>query len=203
MTIKTLAIGITMALILTATNSTANAKTDLSKEFCGDRYCGYSNSGDVVEKKVVRTAKVHRKIKTHKEKKEKRIRIASLGNSFTSESPSLLSKAAGYIGSNPTGWKSLWCARFICVIAPSACERLKRMGLNPNWARDYAKLPGAKQTGRPGDLVILSRGSAGHIGVLKAFDKRGNPIIVSGNSRGHTVSVGVYSKRRVIAYASI
>ena len=112
-----------------------------------------------------------------------------------------MDKANSYLGTNPTGWSRLWCARFIAVIAPSVAERLKAMRLNPNWARDYAKLPGAKRHGSPGDIIVLTRGKAGHIGVLKGYDRNDNPIVISGN-HNRRVGEGVYPRGRVIAYVS-
>lgn len=194
------ATAILAAIFLVTITSQANAKPS---EFCGDRYCG----------KIEQAQRTHKQRLYHrpfvKKHKEKTIRLASLGvdeAGFTSESPKLASKgllplARSYLGTNPTGWRSLWCARFIAYIAPAVANRLKRMGLNPNWARDYARLPGAKRVGAVGDIVVLTRGRGGHIGVLAGF-KAGNPIVVSGN-HGHKVGTGVYSKHRVLAYVSI
>lgn len=115
--------------------------------------------------------------------------------------PNLLAKAEQYIGTNPTGWGSLWCARFIAMLAPDLANRID----NPNWARDWAELPRVKP--RPGVIVVLSRGKAGHIGVLKSIDRKGNPIIVSGNTAKcrhckRIVDIGKYPKHRVLAYVN-
>ncbi len=107
----------------------------------------------------------------------------------------LLAKARHYLGTNPTGWRNLWCAKFIAMLAPDLAKRVD----NPNWARDWAVLPKAKP--KPGVIVVLKRGNGGHIGILARFDRRGNPVIISGN-HGHRVAEGVYSKSRVIAYVS-
>lgn len=110
----------------------------------------------------------------------------------------LLKEARKYIGTNPTGWASLWCAKFVAMICPECAAKVD----NPNWARDYAALPHTKNP-KPGALVVLKRGSAGHIGVLAGFDKHDNPIVISGNTgrRGHrVVAEGTYDKSRVIAY---
>ena len=42
----------------------------------------------------------------------------------------LVSKARQYMGGNPTGWRSLWCGRFMAMIAPQAAARIR----NPNLA---------------------------------------------------------------------
>ena len=198
---KTTAIVAAIFLVTIANKAEAKLTSSLVNEFCGDRYCGY------------RTVETTRKRATHrhhrqadkparKEIQPKAVKVASLEEIPTSEHPKgLLQEAKKYLGGNPTGWRSLWCARFIAYIAPAVAERLKRMGLNPNWARDYAKLDRSKDP-KPGDIVVLTRGSGGHIGILDHFDKHGNPVIISGN-HGHKVGIGTYSKGRVIAYASI
>lgn len=111
------------------------------------------------------------------------------------EAPNLLARARKYLGTNPTGWRSNWCAAFLAMLVPELAKKLD----NPNWARDWAVLPKAKP--RPGVIVVLSRGKGGHIGVLSRFDRRGNPVIVSGN-HGHKVAESVYPKYRVLAYVS-
>ena len=114
--------------------------------------------------------------------------------------PELIIRASQHIGQNPTGWRSLWCGRFLALIAPEAAKHIA----HPNWARAWAELP--KVEAKTGAIVVLTRGKkAGHIGVVKAFDKKGNPIVISGNSgrkiKGiRTVTVETYPKKRVIAY---
>lgn len=194
--------------LVTISSQTANAKLN---EFCDAKYCGQYTPEVSYRKKITHRKHYSKPYKqarkaSHKKLKPKPVQVASLGENPTSEHPTatgLLQEAGKYLGGNPTGWRSLWCARFIAMIAPSAADRLKRMGLNPNWARDYAKLPGAKKVGGAvGDIVVLTRGRGGHIGVLKKFDKNGNPIIISGN-HGRKVGEGLYSKSRVIAYVTI
>lgn len=202
-----------VAIFLVTIVSKANAKYTMVNEFCGDRYCGQY----FIKEVRYHHYKSHRKVThrrhraepraiAHAKIKPKPIQVANIGTEPLGEPPpvktSLLQKAKSYLGSNPTGWRSLWCARFIAYIAPAVADRLKRMGLNPNWARDYARLPGSKHYGRIGDLVVLSRGRGGHIGFVEGFDKRGNPIVISGN-HGHKVGRGIYSKSRVLAYATI
>lgn len=192
-----------IAAIFLVTIVRAEAKPN---EFCGDRYCGHYHqfSHHQIKKHRSYHHRKHSRFKKPAIHKEKRVQLASLGvdeGGFTGENPRpvpLLSLAERYLGTNPTGWRSLWCARFISYIAPSAANVLKRMGLNPNWARDYAKLPGSKREGAIGDIVVLTRGKGGHIGIVKGF-KAGNPIVVSGN-HGRKVGIGTYSKSRVLAY---
>lgn len=108
----------------------------------------------------------------------------------------LAHRARSYLGTNPTGKSSLWCGRFMAMIAPQAAARVK----NPDMARDWAALPHV--SAQVGAIAVLSRGKhGGHIGVVTGFDGDGNPTIVSGN-HGHRVGEGTYSKSRVIAYVS-
>lgn len=84
------------------------------------------------------------------------------------EKPSLLAMAQAYIGKNPTGWRSLWCAKFVAMLAPELARKVP----NPNLARAWAKLPKAAR--KPGAIVVLTRRGGGHIGVVKGFTKRGD-----------------------------
>lgn len=110
----------------------------------------------------------------------------------------LVDRARKYLGTNPTGWARLWCARFMCMVAPETCKRVAA----PNLARSWAKLPRIKP--RVGAIVVLTRGrdpNAGHIGVVTGFDRRGNPRVVSGN-HNRRVAESVYPKSRVLAYVT-
>lgn len=104
----------------------------------------------------------------------------------------LLRRARAYLGTNPTGWQSLWCGRFLAMIAPHAARRIP----NPNFARNWERLPHI--TAQIGAIVVLSRGGGGHVGIVMGFSKRG-VIVISGN-HGHRVGIGTYDRRRVIAY---
>lgn len=108
----------------------------------------------------------------------------------------LVARAQKHLGTNPTGWRSLWCARFMAMIAPELARKVP----NPNLARSWAVLPKVKPA--PNTIAILARGrnpTAGHIGVVKGFDRKGNPIVISGN-HNRRVAQSVYPKHRVVAY---
>jgi uncharacterized protein (TIGR02594 family) len=110
-------------------------------------------------------------------------------------SSDLVSAARRYIGTNPTGRRTLWCGAFMAMIAPDAARRVR----NPNMALSWAALPHVAP--RIGAIAVLGRRGGGHVGVVTGFDGRGNPIIVSGN-HNHRVGEGVYSASRVRAYVS-
>lgn len=107
---------------------------------------------------------------------------------------SLVDRARHYLGTNPTGKRSLWCGRFMALIAPAAAAKVK----NPDMARDWASLH--RVPPQVGAIAVMSRGKrGGHVGVVTGFDANGNPIVVSGN-HNNTVGEGVYPRSRVIAY---
>lgn len=113
----------------------------------------------------------------------------------------LLDEARKFIGKNPTGWGSLWCARFMAMLAPDLAKKID----NPNWARDWGDAL-RKTKPAPGAIAVLKRGKGGHIGVVSHIDKHGNPVIVSGNACGRAghrvVCERTFPKTRVLAYVS-
>lgn len=108
----------------------------------------------------------------------------------------LVAQARAYIGTNPTGWRHLWCGRFLAMIAPSVAAKVR----NPNLAKAYLALP--RTSGNVGDIAVLGRRGGGHVGIVSGFDSQGNPIIVSGNAGGGIVREGVYARSRVLAFVS-
>lgn len=108
----------------------------------------------------------------------------------------LVAQARSFIGTNPTGWRRLWCGRFVAMIAPAAAARVR----NPNMARAYLALP--HTSGRVGDLAVMGRRGGGHVGIVSGFDASGNPIIISGNAGGSIVREGVYARPRILAFVS-
>jgi len=103
------------------------------------------------------------------------------------------SRAASYIGTNPTGWGHRWCGKFMAMVAPNTAAKLK----NPNLARNWATLP--RTTAHVGAIAVMGRRGGGHVGIVTGFDENGNPRIVSGN-HNHQVGEGVYPKGRIYAY---
>ncbi len=115
--------------------------------------------------------------------------VASWGSS------GLVDRARSYLGTNPTGWRSLWCGRFMAMVAPSAAARVR----NPALARSWGSLPHTSP--HVGAIAVMARRGGGHVGIVSGFDSSGNPIIVSGNNRG-AVREGAYPASRVITYVS-
>ena len=116
-------------------------------------------------------------------------------------SSDLSSRARAYVGTNPTGWRSVWCGRFMAMIAPGAAARIS----NPNAARSWAELPAT--SARVGAIAVMSRGRCrsngfcpGHVGVVSGF-QNGNPIIISGNNAGR-VREAPYPASGVLKYVS-
>jgi uncharacterized protein (TIGR02594 family) len=113
-----------------------------------------------------------------------------------STSPSLVSEARKYMGTNPTARKKLWCATFMNMVLAKAGYT----GTNSDAAKSFAYYGRRVSEPRVGAIAVLTRGKrGGHVGVVSGIDKSGNPIIISGN---HNKRVGeaTYSRNRVIAY---
>jgi uncharacterized protein (TIGR02594 family) len=116
----------------------------------------------------------------------------SSGTSFGSGD--LVSDARRYLGSNPTGRRSLWCGAFMDKV-------LKDTGHagGGNLASAYARY-GTRVSGpQVGAIAVMGRKGGGHVGVVSGLDPSGNPIIISGN-HNNTVAESVYPRGRIFAY---
>jgi len=113
------------------------------------------------------------------------------------ESPAtsaLVAEARKYIGTNPTGRKSLWCGAFMDMV-------LRQAGYKGggNLALGYEHY-GTRVSGpQVGAIAVMGRTGGGHVGVVAGVDPAGNPIIISGN-HNHTVAEAVYPRSRIAAY---
>jgi uncharacterized protein (TIGR02594 family) len=136
----------------------------------------------------------------------RKTRVASLGkNAFGSTrggGSDLVSEARRWIGTNPTGWASVWCGRFMNFVL----ERTGHRGSGSNLARSFASYGSRISGPQVGAIAVMGRsgraagGSAGgHVGVVSGIDSNGNPIIISGN-HGHRVAEAVYPRNRIFAY---
>jgi len=137
---------------------------------------------------------------------QRKTRVASLGkNAFgdaRGRGSDLVSEARRWIGTNPTGWASVWCGRFMNFVL----ERTGHRGSGSNLARSFASYGSRISGPQVGAIAVMGRsgraagGSAGgHVGVVSGIDSRGNPIIISGN-HGHRVAEAVYPRSRIFAY---
>jgi uncharacterized protein (TIGR02594 family) len=103
-------------------------------------------------------------------------------------------EARKYLGTNPTGRRSLWCGAFMDMV-------LKRTGHTGggNLALGYEHY-GTRVSGpQVGAIAVMGRHGGGHVGVVSGVDASGNPIIVSGN-HNNTVAESVYPRSRIAAY---
>jgi uncharacterized protein (TIGR02594 family) len=106
----------------------------------------------------------------------------------------LVAEARRYIGSNPTGRRSLWCGAFMDKI-------LRETGHQGggNLAKGYLHYGHRIAGPRVGAIAVMGRRGGGHVGVVSGVDANGNPIIISGN-HNHTVAETTYPRSRIIAY---
>lgn len=107
----------------------------------------------------------------------------------------LVSEARRYIGGNPTGRGSLWCARFMNMVL----ERTGHRGTGSDLARSFASYGQRVSGPQVGAIAVMSRRGGGHVGVVSGVDAQGNPIVISGNN-GHRVRETAVSRGRVYAY---
>jgi uncharacterized protein (TIGR02594 family) len=106
----------------------------------------------------------------------------------------LVSDARRYLGSNPTGRRSLWCGAFMDKVLKDTGHRG-----GGNLASAYARY-GTRVSGpQVGAIAVMGRKGGGHVGVVSGLDASGNPIIISGN-HNNTVAESVYPRGRIFAY---
>jgi len=108
----------------------------------------------------------------------------------------LVSEARRYVGGNPTGRGSLWCARFMNMVL----EKTGHRGTGSDMANSFAHY-GTRVSGpQVGAIAVMSRGRrGGHVGIITGIDAQGNPIMISGNN-GNRVREAPISRGRIYAY---
>lgn len=108
----------------------------------------------------------------------------------------LVSEARRYLGGNPTGRGSLWCARFMNMVL----EHTGHRGTGSDMASSFARY-GTRVSGpQVGAIAVMSRGRrGGHVGIITGIDAQGNPIMISGNN-GNRVREAPVSRGRIYAY---
>jgi uncharacterized protein (TIGR02594 family) len=108
----------------------------------------------------------------------------------------VVAEARRWLGTNPTGRSSLWCARFMNFVL----ERTGHHGTGSDMASSFASAGQRVSGPQVGAIAVMSRGrKGGHVGVVSGINADGNPIIISGN-HGHRVAEAVYSRSRIYAY---
>ena len=122
------------------------------------------------------------------------------GNSYATSSSfgggsGLVSEARQYLGGNPTGRGSLWCARFMNMVL----EKTGHKGTGSDMASSFAQY-GTRVSGpEVGAIAVMSRRGGGHVGIITGIDAQGNPIMISGNN-GNRVKEAPISRGRIYAY---
>jgi uncharacterized protein (TIGR02594 family) len=114
----------------------------------------------------------------------------------TASGSSLVTEARRYLGGNPTGRGSLWCARFMNMVL----QQTGHSGTGSDMASSFAKY-GTRVSGpQVGAIAVMSRGrGGGHVGIITGVDASGNPIMISGNN-GNRVREAPVSRGRIYAY---
>jgi uncharacterized protein (TIGR02594 family) len=125
---------------------------------------------------------------------------ASLGSSGTAAasgfgSSHVVAEARRYIGGNPTGRGSLWCARFMNMVL----QRSGYRGTGSDMARSFASYGQRVSGPQIGAIAVMGRRGGGHVGVVSGIDSHGNPILVSGNYRNRVMEAA-YPRGRIYAY---
>jgi uncharacterized protein (TIGR02594 family) len=108
----------------------------------------------------------------------------------------VVDEARRWIGTNPTNRSSLWCAAFMNFVL----QRAGHGGTGSNFAKSFASFGQRVSGPQVGAIAVMSRRGGGHVGVVSGIDASGNPVIISGNSRGRRVAESVYPRGRVYAY---
>jgi uncharacterized protein (TIGR02594 family) len=119
----------------------------------------------------------------------------SMTTSGGSGSSSVVAEARRYVGGNPTGRGSLWCARFMNMVLQHSGYR----GTGSDMANSFASYGQRISGPQVGAIAVMGRRGGGHVGVVSGIDASGNPIVVSGN-HGHRVAESVYPRGRIYAY---
>ncbi|ANW04490.1 TIGR02594 family protein [Bradyrhizobium icense] len=118
----------------------------------------------------------------------------AMASGYTSSN--VVAEARKYLGGNPTGRGSLWCARFMNMVLQHSGYR----GTGSDMASSFAKYGQRISGPQVGAIAVMSRGRrGGHVGVITGIDAKGNPIMISGNS-GNRVREMPVSRGRIYAY---
>jgi uncharacterized protein (TIGR02594 family) len=117
------------------------------------------------------------------------------GMAMSGSSSSLVMEARHYLGGNPTGRGSLWCARFMNMVL----ERTGHHGTGSDMANSFAHYGQRISGPQVGAIAVMGRRGGGHVGIITGIDAAGNPIMISGNN-GNRVREAPVSRGRIYAY---
>ena len=120
---------------------------------------------------------------------------AAMATSGSFGASGVVAEARRYLGGNPTGRGSLWCARFMNMVL----ERSGHRGTGSDMARSFASYGQRVSGPQIGAIAVMGRRGGGHVGVVSGIDAHGNPIVVSGNN-GNRVREAPISRGRIYAY---
>ena len=136
------------------------------------------------------------------------LRSHRVANAYASVSPETLTGAAAsgagsdlvmearhYLGGNPTGRGSLWCARFMNMVLARTGHR----GTGSDMAASFASYGHRVSGPQVGAIAVMGRRGGGHVGIITGVDAHGNPIMISGNN-GNRVKEAPISRGRIYAY---
>jgi uncharacterized protein (TIGR02594 family) len=111
-------------------------------------------------------------------------------------SSGVVAEARRYLGGNPTGRGSLWCARFMNMVLQHSGYR----GTGSDMANSFASYGRRISGPQVGAIAVMGRGrGGGHVGIITGIDASGNPIMISGNN-GNRVKEAPISRGRIYAY---
>jgi len=110
-------------------------------------------------------------------------------------SSGLVSEARRYLGGNPTGRGSLWCARFMNLVLQHSGYK----GTGSDMANSFAQYGQRISGPQVGAIAVMGRRGGGHVGIITGIDASGNPIMISGNN-GNRVREAPISRGRIYTY---
>ena len=107
----------------------------------------------------------------------------------------VVAEARRYLGGNPTGRGSLWCARFMNMVLQHTGHR----GTGSDLAFSFAHYGERVSGPQVGAIAVMGRRGGGHVGIVSGIDSKGNPILISGNNRNRVREAPV-SRGRIYSY---
>jgi uncharacterized protein (TIGR02594 family) len=110
-------------------------------------------------------------------------------------SSNVVAEARRYLGGNPTGRGSLWCARFMNLVLQHSGYH----GTGSDMASSFASYGQRVSGPQVGAIAVMGRRGGGHVGIITGIDSSGNPIMISGNN-GNRVKEAPISRGRIYAY---